>query len=186
MVSFYSSLLLFPLVICISHYKRSVNLRVPAKSNNLSAKLGLSFPYPICFAHFLRAIFWITCLMMLFLTLYKIKCKVLSLMLEPSAISPQPFLFSFFCQLLFCFNCSACLSLNKPCGFSSPSHWSYYFCCLYIKIHLFLSPSWKPTGHPPTHPFCQVKDTHSLSACHLAKNNLWQESLSICKNKIKM
>jgi hypothetical protein len=31
-----------------------------------------------------------------------------------------------------------------------------------------------------------VKGTHSLSTCNLAKNNLWQESLSICQNKVKM
>ena len=41
------------------------------------------------------------------------------------------------------------------------------------------------TRHPTPPPLCQVKDPHGLSTCNLAKNNLWQESLSICKNKIK-
>lgn len=51
-----------------------------------------------------------------------------------------------------------------------------------------LSPTTQIFHKNPPFPFsfCQVKDPRGLSTCHLAKNNLWQESLSICKNKIKM
>ena len=82
--------------------------------------LCLSSPNSNRFAHFLRAIFWIASSIMLFLSVYKKKkpCKVLSLILRCSAIFHQPFVFSFFYQLLLCLNCSASFSQIRLVFFS--------------------------------------------------------------------
>ena len=121
--------------------------------------LCLSSPNSNRFAHFLRAIFWITSSIMLFLSVYKKKkpCKVLSLILRCSAIFHQPFVFSFFYQLLLCLNCSASFSQIRLVFFSFLPLIMLFllpgvpFCTISIKIHPFTMPTSK-SYLPPENP----------------------------------
>lgn len=123
-VSFYSSFPPFPVNTYIFN-KRSGSLRASRESISLSTDLSLSLlPQlkPLCTffeSNFLNRFFhYVVPLCLKKNKKNKKPCKVLSLILRCSAIFHQPFVFSFFYQLLLCLNCSASFSQIRLVFFS--------------------------------------------------------------------
>ena len=159
-VSFYSSFPPFPVNIYVFN-KRSGSLRASRESINLSTDLSLSLlPQlkPLCTffeSNFLNRFFHYV--VPLCLQKKKKTCKVLSLILRCSAIFHQPFVFSFFYQLLLCLNCSASFSQIRLVFFSFLPLIMLFllpgvtFCTISIKIHPFTMPTSK-SYLPPKNP----------------------------------
>lgn len=162
MVSFYSSFPPFPVNICVFN-KRSGSLRASRESINLSTDLSLSLLPQL---KLLCTFFWeqfsesllpLCCSSLSTKKKKKQQCKVLSLILRCSAIFHQPFVFSFFYQLLLCLNCSASLSQIRLVFFSFLPLIMLFllpgvpFCTISIKIHPFTMPTSK-SYLPPENP----------------------------------
>ena len=163
MVSFYSSFPPFPVNTYIFN-KRSGSLRASRESISLSTDLSLSLlPQlkPLCTffeSNFLNRFFhYVVPLCLKKNKKNKKPCKVLSLILRCSAIFHQPFVFSFFYQLLLCLNCSASFSQIRLVFFSFLPLIMLFllpgvpFCTISIKIHPFTMPTSK-SYLPPENP----------------------------------
>ena len=116
--------------------------------------LCLSSPNLICSAHFLRAIFWITSSIMLFLAVYKKKNKTRAKCLVWYSGAQQSFinlLYSAFFTNCYCIWIILPAFPKYDLCFSPSSPWSCYLCfleCLFVQYQLKFTHSPCPPPNP--------------------------------------